>query len=267
MKSLLVLVFYLVGTVLGSPTIPLEETKGTPGDGRIIGGYEVTDSTLFPHQIALMNYNNDQLFCGGSLLSEIFVLTAAHCVYGRTKESIYLRAGNVDLYNIPDVQAERVLNIFVNPYYNPPSNFGDLAILKTTSFTLDEYVWPVRLPVLGTTWSDGTMLTATGWGRYSNDNNDVSPLLKAVDLSLVSAIECEQAFPLQFTYHMLCMYGFNNNVCNGDSGGPVIATGSTNFLVGVVSFGAPLCATTIPDVIINVAHPNMRMFINETTGL
>ncbi|KAJ3656635.1 hypothetical protein Zmor_015694 [Zophobas morio] len=266
MKLLLVLLFYLVGTVLASPTIPLEETNGTPGDGRIIGGYEVTDSKLFPHQVGLV-YNNSFL-CGGSVLSEIFVLTAAHCVYGLLDiTKLYVHAGTVFLYGGSNIQIANVSAFQCYEHYNPVNSSGDLAILRTTGFTLNEYVRPVKLPLPGTTWSPGTMVTATGWGRYNNSNTDLSGILKAADLPLVSGIECEIEFSFNFTDHMLCMYGFNNNVCKGDSGGPVIATGSTNFLVGVVSFGSIPCATTIPAVIINVAYLEMRRFISEVTGL
>ncbi|RWS03253.1 cationic trypsin-like isoform X4, partial [Leptotrombidium deliense] len=92
---------------------------------RIIGGREATRGR-WPWQVVILNRSREP-FCGGTLISPQFVVTAAHCV----RKRLLVRGGEHDLLSDEDSEQEvRVSQAFVHPNYDAETVDNDVAILK-----------------------------------------------------------------------------------------------------------------------------------------
>jgi secreted trypsin-like serine protease len=143
-------------------------------NNRIIGGREVSPHSI-PFQVAL--YYNGTFFCGGSLISPNYVLTAAHCVPD-IAPLLYLKVvvGEHNLNIIGDgEQTFSVIKITVHPLYNGAiSRDYDIAIFQILPSvnipTTTANVGIVCLPPDVTQTFEGAVTTVSGWGLTSNTN-------------------------------------------------------------------------------------------------
>merc|ERR1711915_433103 len=139
--------------------------EGPPSKDRIVGGFEA-EPNQWPWQVAL--FVDNAWFCGGSLISENYVLTAAHCVDGASYFDIMAGAHNVRESSEP----KRV---------------------EITSF--NGYIKPSCLPDMGDTADPDELVTATGWGKPSDNAGGISPVLRMVeDLPINTNAECNAVY-------------------------------------------------------------------------
>lgn len=218
-----------------------DEPLGTARTDQEIVGGSVAAPGAWPFQVQIQL--NGGHGCGGSLLSERFVLTAAHCVRGRSPASLSLRFGLHDQANPgPHVQTRGVSVVHVHPNYNPATLANDVAVLE-----LDAPVpFGARIQPLNLRRTDpavGTGAFVTGWGR-TGAGAPGSPVLKEALLPIEATATCNAAgtLPLTVTDTMLCAgyVGGEDGGCHGDSGGPlVIPVGYSGGWeqVGIVSWG------------------------------
>ncbi|CAH2087623.1 unnamed protein product [Euphydryas editha] len=221
-----------------------------------------TQRTEYPHMGALgwLSVDNSwEFLCGSSLISERFVLTAAHCTEinnsaRRLKSSQpqIVRLGVVNIYD----RGHRDFNIksiIRHPKYKSPIKYYDIALIKLeTSVTFNRYISPACL------WSEnyGDMenqnFTITGWG--STENKTFSPNLLYATVDNFGS-NCNN-IPINRHWngssdHQLCAGKLDGSVdtCHGDSGGPIQfklfhtkKEGTLNMIIGITSFGAQSCA-------------------------
>ncbi|XP_013793100.1 limulus clotting factor C-like [Limulus polyphemus] len=202
------------------------------------------------------------LQCGGALLNEKWIITAAHCVtYSATAEIIdpsqfkfYLGKYYRDDSKDDDyVQVREAIEIHVNPNYDPGNLNFDIALIQLkTSVALTTRVQPICLPTDLTTrenLKEGALAVVTGWGL--NENNTYSEMIQQAVLPVVAASTCEQGYqdsglPLTVTENMFCA-GYKQgryDACSGDSGGPLVFADDSRtdrrwVLEGIVSWGSP----------------------------
>ncbi|XP_059486668.1 brachyurin-like [Neocloeon triangulifer] len=213
---------------------------------KIIGG-DYAFLGQFPNQVAL--YLDAAYFCGGSLISDNIVLTAAHCAEDiRTFE---VHAGTT--WN-QGGQVVTSRNATIHEYYDSVTIINDLALVFLPNQLTGENIGPVRLPshsMLGVTFA-GQYARVSGWGRTSDSSPYISEDLKFVDVKVIENAECAAVYGDIINDSKICVdtNAGLSGTCNGDSGGPLIifeADGDAT-QIGVVSFGASDgCEAGYPD--------------------
>ncbi|XP_051169793.1 chymotrypsin-2-like isoform X2 [Leptopilina boulardi] len=209
---------------------------------RIVGGMEAEEGQ-FPYQVSLQR--NGRHFCGGSILNERWILTAAHCLRGRYSSSITVMTGITDLDSFGDAY-EGELKI-IHEDYESHEHENDIGLLKVMSdIIFNEEVHPIKL-LSKELQGEGYIATLTGWGRTYVTS--ITPTrLQVIKLKIISTEECKLQINNVKNSHICTLNKEGQGACFGDSGGPLVID---NVQVGVVSFGKP-CARGVPDVYTNV---------------
>ena len=202
----------------------------------IVGGETVTPGT-YPWQAALVA--GGEQFCGGSLITPDWVLTAAHCIEGQSSLQVMLGAHTLSNNNESSRQVIDVSEIIAYPMYSTDTLDGDIALLKLSKpATLNDRVQTISL--LQNEAAAGTPATVTGWGAIG-ENDETSDTLREVIVPLVSRTMCNRAYQGDITNNMICAGTgqADKDSCYGDSGGPlVVSDGGDGWLqAGVVSWG------------------------------
>nr|XP_031825821.1 trypsin-2-like [Nomia melanderi] len=220
--------------------------------GRIVNG---TKAALrqFPYQVSLRRSYNSRHFCGGSLIDEYYVLTAAHCVFLNGEPilpwTVMVVAGEIQLnQQTPAGQRRGVEEIYVHPRFNQSTLQNDVALLYLkVPFKLTPNITPVIMttepPV------PNSICQVSGWGYPSYDYPIVSNDLMYVDLPIVEPSVCKKLLVnvTDLLPGMFCagyMEG-QRDACRGDSGGGMICNG---VLTGVVSGGEGCALPALPGV-------------------
>jgi secreted trypsin-like serine protease len=244
--------FLLVSSALGASCSsgseePLGNARAALDEPYIING-DSAAAGEWPWQVQMSVPGYDH-WCGGSLLNDSWVLTAAHCVQSFSTSEITLRLGLL-VRSAPDahVQTKSVDNKYVHPNYGNSQFNNDVALLHlSTPAAFSDRVKPIRLA--GSDPAVGALSFVTGWGR--DENGDIPDHLLEARLPTVATADCQAQFTgVTVTPQMLCI-GYPDGgvpgyqgVCGGDSGGPLVvpsASGSGWEQIGVVSWGRTFC--------------------------
>ncbi|KAL0274764.1 UNVERIFIED_CONTAM: hypothetical protein PYX00_002813 [Menopon gallinae] len=233
---------------------------------RITGGENAKEGE-FPYQVSLQR--NGKHFCGGVILSEKVVLTAAHCVLGKEALRTEIVAGFVNL-TLPgkNVQRSAIEKISSHPDYPGTVGPNDVAVLVLkTPFKFTTHVQKVFLPAAGQEVDGDTVLS--GWGSTSRTFTPIFPeVLQKAKLPIVSFDDCKKAFPNSKLDKQsnICTGPLNGDLsaCSGDSGGPLVKTiNGKTYVVGLVSWGRIPCGRGDPSVYTKVS--NFIDYINKNS--
>merc|ERR1711874_100956 len=228
---------------------------------RIVNGVE-TEVNEYPWQVGLTYRGLQGWFrprCGGSLINDRYVLTAAHCTAGQSTTSMEVWLGDHDLRTDSETTTVQmyISAIIDHPGYDDGVPMAyDISLLKLSTavdFARHPHIRPVCLPASGTTYSVGDPLVVTGWGN-TNHGGSNSPVLQEVTVNYVSNAECRANYSSigrAITDDMLCASAPSKDSCQNDSGGPLVQamTDDNNYTqAGVVSWGEGCALPGYPGV-------------------
>ncbi|CAG9760557.1 unnamed protein product [Ceutorhynchus assimilis] len=223
---------------------------------RIIGGSPANIKD-YPYQVLLLI--DDKASCGGSIINENFIVTAAHCIYDVAASQVKIRAGSSDRTSGGQVVGVKSVNYLDD--FNIDTYDFDIAVLElVTALVFGDEVAAINLPDSDYKVEQGEIAIATGWGQTDPDDETLPDILQSVELPEIVSQTCKNYYGSLITTRMFCA-GYKEggkDTCLGDSGGPLVANG---LLLGITSWGGERCAQSgFPGVFTNV--PYFRDYID-----
>ncbi|XP_040843882.1 chymotrypsin-like elastase family member 2A [Ochotona curzoniae] len=232
----------LVAGVLTSDVTTVESQQS-----RVVGGEEAKANS-WPWQVSLQYSSGGSWYhtCGGSLVHNRWVLTAAHCISSSRTYRVVLGRHSLSKAETGSVTVSvSKLVVHENWDANKVANGYDIALIKLASaVTLTSKIQTANLPPAGTILANNYPCYVTGWGRLQT--NGASPdVLQQGRLLVVSYATCSSSSWWGSTVknNMVCAGGDGiTSSCNGDSGGPLNCQDSSGKwqVHGIVSFGSSL---------------------------
>jgi len=222
---------------------------------KIVGGTPITEFE-FPFLISLQRQGllTWSHSCGGSIISEKYVLDAAHCVDGSNPANLRIVAGEHSFSENSGYEQYRAVTRYIrHPQYNTNTFENDVSLLEVNlpfDFSDRTKVGPIALPTQELETPAGTITTVTGWGSTSSGGSVVN-IARKVDVPIVSDADCGINYGASAIYpSMICAGAAQGGVdsCQGDSGGPLFTSNPTPLHIGIVSWGYGCAVAGYPGV-------------------
>ncbi|KAL3276626.1 hypothetical protein HHI36_011998 [Cryptolaemus montrouzieri] len=199
--------------------------------------------------------------CGGSIINEYFILTAAHCMHNVRIEYLKVRLGST--YSDRGGYMVGVANEFIHPEFDIATLDYDIAVLKLErALTFTETIQPINLPKQGDIiFSLYAYPIVTGWGRRNRSNSELSLHLIALEVPLLTKTMCQQLKGYKNINDRMICAGYvegGKDSCIGDGGGPLVIG---DVQIGIASWGMDCAQPRSPGVY--AALPTLRYFIDE----
>lgn len=259
MLKLSVVLGFLLTTLGTSSAVPLQSDLEP-----FITNGELAEVGQFPYQAGLnISFGgNLTAWCGGTLISHYWIITAAHCMDKAESVTVYL--GAINILDEAEPGQQRIVvgkaGVIVHSNYTASTVANDISLIRLPSFVVfTERIRAASLPrrVNGSfSTYDSVRASASGWGRDSDASDTVSPVLRYVEMPVMPNAVCRMYWSGAVSEKMICMStASGKSTCHGDSGGPLVyREGNTSYLIGATSFGTTMgCQVGFPAVFTRIS--------------
>ena len=227
-------------------------------EGRVVNGSQASAGS-HPWAVQMMlSRARGKILCAGSLITNRFLVTAAHCFNRVRPADILLVLGNLrsDGSSSPDQELRKIEAVYIREDFDEETYNNDIAVVsmdRRVQFTA--FIRPLCLPEINEDYA-GSVGTIVGWGRLSH-NGRLPDSLQESRVPVLSQETCRydtNHLAEEITEGMMCA-GYQDtaatDACQGDSGGPLILPSQSHshkLLVGIVSWGIDCAKPGYPGV-------------------
>jgi len=204
-------------------------------------------------------------YCGATLVSVRWLVTAAHCVREEDRPvdlRVVMGTSKRAKYFYYFFQTDSIDEIHIHPEYNTDSHNYDIALLRLKKIpdVSPGELWPACLPTIQVPSYEGQSATVVGWGRTDGDTrSSAARVLQELDVNVISQEECQSQWGygkgrVEIGGPKMCFRSTGAS-CHGDSGGGMfIRERNRKQLVGVCSYGLADCDNWAPEVYTKVSY-------------
>ncbi|KRF97769.1 uncharacterized protein Dwil_GK27112 [Drosophila willistoni] len=207
----------------------------------IYNGYEAAEGSA-PYIVSLETHNGTHTFvCGGSIIGDNWILTAAHCLTNRISAKIFYGSNYYGKSEISHTVGKE--NLIYHELFNPSISFSfDIGLIRTPRIEFTDKISKIALIhfIDGDDKLVGLNTKSCGWGYF---RGTVRPeRLQCMNVNVISNEECDKRHIVSIYDDMLCTGRIDGKaVCDGDSGGPLVTLSNPPILVGVNTFNERFC--------------------------
>ncbi|XP_055316131.1 trypsin-4-like [Sitodiplosis mosellana] len=240
--------------------------SASPVDDRlIVGGFETTIEEQ-PWQVSLQVRSSHN--CGGSIIGNEWVLTAAHCASSSGSYSVRVGSSR----HASGGSIIKVKKVYQHEKYNPSITDFDFSLLELAEpLTFGNAIKSIALPNEDIKIADGIDALVSGWGATHN-SSESNAVLRAAYVPIANQEYCDEQYRKSsgrpITDQMICA-GYEQggkDSCQGDSGGPLsIENDGARVVIGVVSWGRGCAQPSYPGVYGRVS--SVRPWIRSISGI
>jgi len=209
----------------------------------IINGQDVSRPGKYPWQVSLQDPRHKFHFCGASVISNKWILTAAHCVEGKRPSEVSVVVGLHDRQRTYGMPKDYAVSRFIShPRYSRRTINFDIALIEVQgSIQFNNFVQPIALAT-HREFGPSAQCVISGWGDTVGGAGRAPNVLQETSITIVDAQTCQQT---QGKDNVVCLFNGKSGSCQGDSGGPLACkSGSTWKLAGATSYGQRGCPVT-----------------------
>ena len=253
-KSLIAFTVLTSATTLAGTTI---KSINSATEIRIVGGDE-TKPYSRPYQVSVQSTSGSH-FCGGSIIAENLVLTAAHCMEGVDGNSPDMQV-RVGAHSLTDGSGQVIKVVTTYTHQEYPNLSKDVALLKLAEKITDKNAKTLVLAddaFFQKNIKAGTKMVVSGWGTLASDGQMPDKLMEVMVPYVTNEVcNSTEAYNGQIQATEMCagLKTGGKDSCQGDSGGPLVVKSGNDFVqVGVVSWGEGCAVANKYGVYANVA--------------
>ncbi|XP_046406539.1 trypsin-1-like [Ischnura elegans] len=235
---------------------------------RIVGGTQAKSGEwCWQAKIMIWSEDDDGSFflCGGSVINDEYILSAAHCFYGKENSKIDVYLGAHKLFGDKEGKRKFVDTVLIHEDYDPITKANDIALVKMVrKIRYSDRICSICLPNKATDYT-GETCTITGWGALKSGGDSPVALMEA-EVKVISDETCEKQYGHLYP-SQICAAAPGTDSCQGDSGGPMAHQGSDGIwdLIGVVSAGRGCADPNFAGLYTNV-HKFLPWIYKHTHG-